>query len=592
MPRRILAGLRRLVPEADAVLLAVSGGSDSVALLRGLVDAGRNDAARDDAGPGDVDRYGAVASERGDDASGSATAGVAAVPRLVVAHLDHGLREGSAADATWVEALCREFGVPFHAEAVRVADVAARRRRNVEEMGRTLRYEFLTRIARQEGCRAVATAHTRDDQAETVMLQLLRGSAHPSGIAPQRSRIVRPLLDLSKADLRHWLDGIGQAWREDPSNRDTSRDRSWIRHQLMPRLEARRPGAASRIARFGQLQRDQAEFLEAEAKRRFGTAPVARAALAAAPVALQREVLVRAIRDAGGEPDRLHVDALVAALAAPGNGRRDLPGGVRVRILQDSVDVIAAAAEVGDDRAVRILEREEELPPGLPAEVLAEGALEERSWRAADVIRLAGGRRKVSDVLAEHGVPREERPSTRVLARGGEVLWIEGLTAAVGIDDASADPDLPFMRRALELADEAADEGELPVGAVVVRDGRIVGEGRNRREGSGDPSAHAEIEAMRRAAEAEGDWRLAGATLYVTLEPCPMCAGAVVASHLQRVVWGAANRREGAFGTVCDVGAAPWKRVPERRGGLLAREARHRLERFFAARRGAASPTG
>lgn len=558
MPRRILAGLRRLAPEADAVLLAVSGGSDSVALLRGLVDARRQGCA---------------------------------VPRLVVAHLDHGLRSESAADAAWVEELCLRLEVPCRRDAVRVAEVAARRRRNVEEVGRTLRYAFLTRMAREEGCDVVATAHTRDDQAETVMLQLLRGSAGTVGIAPRRGRVVRPLLDLSKADLRHWLDATSQGWREDASNRDTSRDRSWIRHQLMPRLEARRPGAASRIARFGHLQRDQAAFLATEARRRFGEGPVARAALAAAPVALQREVLVQRIRSAGGEPDRVHVEALLGALHDRGATRRDLPGGVRVRILPDQLDVLKTRDEVATV-ATGEVRTENELPPGLPAEVLREGPLQLRPWAAGDAIRLAGGRRKVADVLSEQGVPREERAAVRVLAREGEVLWIEGVTVAVGLSEASADPDLPFMRRALELADAAAAEGELPVGAVVVRDGRIVGEGRNRREARSDPSAHAEIEAMRAAAAVEGNWRLAGATLYVTLEPCPMCAGAVLTSHLGRVVWGAANLRDGAFGTISDVGAAPWKRVPQRRGGLLAREARHRLERFFAERRSSADVPG
>lgn len=550
MPRRILAGLRRLAPEARSVLVAVSGGSDSVALLRGLVDA-----TRDGAGP-----------------------------RLVAAHLDHGLRSESAADAAWVLDLCRRLDLPCRYEAVRVGELAARRRRNVEEVGRTVRYEFLTRIAREEACDVVVTAHTRDDQAETVLLQLLRGSASTGGIPPRQGRVLRPLLDLSKGDLRQWLDEVGQEWREDVTNRDTSRDRSWIRHQLMPRLEARRPGAASRIARFGHLQRDQSAFLEHEARRRFGAGPVARAALAAAPVALQRQVLVRLIRDAGGEPDRLHVEALLEALADGGTLRRDLPGNVRVRMLPERVDVIEPVPSDGA-RAAREVRDADDLPRGLPAELLSEGPLWLRAWRAGDRIPLAGGSRKVADVLGEHGVPREERDAVRVLARGAEVVWIEGIAVAAGLDEATADPDLPFMRRALELADAAAEAGEWPVGAVVVRDGRIVGEGCNARESCDDPAAHAEIVAMRDAARREGDWRLEGAVLYVTLEPCPMCAGAVLTTRLERVVWGASNHRDGAFGTVADLGAAPWKRVPTLRGGVLAREARHRLERFVASRR-------
>jgi tRNA(Ile)-lysidine synthase len=547
MHQRVRAALHRLAPEARRVLVAVSGGSDSVALLQALAGDARLE--------------------------------------VVAAHLDHGLRPTSGEDAAWVEATCRDLGVACLREAAPVGEIAARERRNVEEVGRTLRYAFLTRAARERGCDVVATAHTRNDQAETVLLQLLRGSAHPSGIAPRQGRIVRPLLELSKADLRGWLDGLGQTWREDASNRDLARDRAWLRQQVLPRLEARRAGAGARLARFGHLQREQAAFLAEEARRRFGTGPLARGALAAAPVALRREALVQLVRSAGGEADRVHLDALVAALDAGAVTRRDLPGGVRVRLLPDRVDVVPSGPPLPADGEGVAVRRPEELPRGLPAALLERGPWRLRAPRPGDRIRLPGGERKVADVLSDAKVPREQRGELQVLAADGEVVWIEGVAVAAGLDEAAADPDRPWMRRALALADEAAAAGELPVGAVVVRGGTVLGEGRNRREADGDPTAHAELVAMRRAAEADGDWRLAGATLYVTLEPCPMCAGAVLESQLERVVWGAANRRDGAFGSVVDLSAGPWKRLPQRRAGVLAREAAHRLERFFAARR-------
>lgn len=547
MDRRVRDALRELAPEARRVLLAVSGGSDSVALLRALAGA--------------------------------------ETPEVVVAHLDHGLRPESGDDAAWVSETCRTLEVPCVVDSAPVGEIAVRERRNVEEVGRTLRYAFLARVARDRGCDVTATAHTRNDQAETVLLQLLRGSAHPSGIAPRQGRVVRPLLELSKEDLRGWLDGLGQGWREDASNRDLARDRAWMRTQVIPRMEARRPGAQARIARFGHLQREQADFLAAEARRRFGDGPLARGALAGAPVALRREALVRLVRAAGGEADRVHLDALLLALAEGIVTRRDLPGGVRVRLLPDRVDVVPSTPSPSADAEGRPVTRAEALPPGLPASLLDDGPWRLRPPRAGDRIRLSGGRRTVADVLTDAKVPREERAARRVLARDGEVAWIEDLAVAAGLDEAAADPDLPWMRRALALADEAADAGEAPVGAVVVRAGELLGEGRNRRAADRDPVAHAEIVAMRAAAERDGDWRLAGATLYVTLEPCPMCAGAMLESQLGRVVWGAANRRDGAFGSVVDLAAGPWKRVPERRGGLLAREAARRLERFFEGRR-------
>jgi len=553
MEESVRAALRRLAPEARRVLLAVSGGSDSVALLRALSGA-----------PG---------------------------LEVVVAHLDHGLRDDAQQDAAWVQATCARLDVPCVLESAPIGSIASREGRNVEEVGRTVRYAFLARIARQRACDVVATGHTRSDQAESVLLQLLRGAAHPRGIEPRRGRVVRPLLELSKDDLRGWLDGLGQDWREDASNRDTARDRAWIRIQVVPRLERRRPGAVARLARFGHLQREQADLLADEARRRFGDGPLARDALLAAPPALQREALARLIRAAGGEAESLHLDAILAALRGEGATRRDLPGGVRIRVLPDRADVVPSQdGRFGPHRpamAERTIRTPDQLPPGLPASLVDDGPWTLRAPRPGDRIRLPGGRRKVSDVLIDAKVPREDRPAIGVLARGDEVVWIEGTCVAACLDEAAADPDRPWMRRALELADEAAEAGELPVGAVVVREGRIVGEGRNGRESAADPSAHAEIEAMRDAATREGDWRLAGATLYVTLEPCPMCAGAVLQTRLERVVWGAANRRDGAFGSVVDLAAGPWKRVPERRGGVLARDAARRLERFFATRRDA-----
>jgi tRNA(adenine34) deaminase len=106
-----------------------------------------------------------------------------------------------------------------------------------------------------------------------------------------------------------------------------------------------------------------------------------------------------------------------------------------------------------------------------------------------------------------------------------------------------------WMQLAVEQAEEAADDGEVPVGAVVVIDGEIVGRGRNRTEALDDPSAHAEIVALRQAGQATGDWRLEDATLVVTLEPCPMCIGAIIQARVSRLVYGATDPRYGACGS-------------------------------------------
>jgi tRNA(adenine34) deaminase len=145
----------------------------------------------------------------------------------------------------------------------------------------------------------------------------------------------------------------------------------------------------------------------------------------------------------------------------------------------------------------------------------------------------------------------------------------------------------PAMRAALTEAAAAGGTGDVPVGAVVAdATGEIVARGRNRREADGDPTAHAELVAIRSAGQALGNWRLDGLTLVVTLEPCTMCAGAVVAARLGRLVYGATDPRAGAVGSLWDVvrdqRLAP---VPEVIGGVLAGDSLNLLRSFFAERR-------
>ncbi|MDH5222367.1 MAG: tRNA adenosine(34) deaminase TadA [Betaproteobacteria bacterium] len=139
--------------------------------------------------------------------------------------------------------------------------------------------------------------------------------------------------------------------------------------------------------------------------------------------------------------------------------------------------------------------------------------------------------------------------------------------------------DEEFMRRALELA--ARTEHEVPVGALVVLDGRIVGEGWNRPLSTSDPTSHAEIEAIRAAGKATGNYRLPGATLYVTLEPCTMCVGAIFLARIARVVYGAADPKAGA----ADLFLSRHNFHARAQGGVLAEECGALLKKFFAARR-------
>jgi tRNA(adenine34) deaminase len=146
--------------------------------------------------------------------------------------------------------------------------------------------------------------------------------------------------------------------------------------------------------------------------------------------------------------------------------------------------------------------------------------------------------------------------------------------------------DERHMRMALKLADQAAKHGDVPIGAVVTRGEEVLGAAGNEREHRRDPTAHAEVLALRQASERLGGWRLLETTIYVTLEPCPMCAGAITLARVPRLVYGAADPKGGAVGSVIDLFEAPVvNHRPSVESGLLAEESADMLEDFFSSRR-------
>jgi tRNA(Ile)-lysidine synthase len=305
----VAGGAERLGLPSDApIVLAVSGGSDSMALLYGSARLVETDA-------------------RG--------------WRLIVAHLDHALRPESPLDATFVAEAAQALGLPCK---VRRTDVAAQARaegRSLEEAGRAARYRFLEEMAPGHGL--IATAHTADDAAETVLINLLRGSGLSGvrGIPARRGRVVRPLLGERRAALRALLDAGGIAYRDDPSNADPAYLRNRVRGELLPLLEELRPGAVDRIGRFARLAADDDALLDelaaAELARRSGAdgtidwhdPPGA---------ALGRRVLRLAIGEPAPSADRL--EALLDAAAGErggvtielGGGRSASVRGRRIRI--------------------------------------------------------------------------------------------------------------------------------------------------------------------------------------------------------------------------------------------------------------------
>ncbi len=144
-----------------------------------------------------------------------------------------------------------------------------------------------------------------------------------------------------------------------------------------------------------------------------------------------------------------------------------------------------------------------------------------------------------------------------------------------------------FMYKALELAAKAGEKGDVPVGAVIVKDGEIIATGRNRREEESDPTAHAEIEAIKDAAEKLGGWHLDDCELYVTLEPCPMCAGAIINSRIKRVVFGAYEPKSGSCSadSVINLFNLPYNHTPEVYGGICEAECSAVMTEFFKDKR-------
>jgi tRNA(adenine34) deaminase len=143
-----------------------------------------------------------------------------------------------------------------------------------------------------------------------------------------------------------------------------------------------------------------------------------------------------------------------------------------------------------------------------------------------------------------------------------------------------------FMRLALREAERSLEHDDVPIGCVVVHGGEVLAAASNERELRGDPTSHAEVLALREASQALGGWRLSDTVLYVTLEPCAMCAGAIVLARVPRVVWGAPDPKAGAAGSVLDVLAEPrLNHRPETAGGLLAEDSAALLREFFASRR-------
>jgi len=407
---------RGLLSPGQPVLVALSGGPDSTALLVALHALWQRDAV----GP------------------------------VRACHVDHGLRVGSERDAEHCRALCQALGVPFEARRVAV------RAGNRQEQARRARYAALRAAA---GGAAVATGHTQSDQAETVILRLLRGAGARGlgAIPPRRGRgtVVRPLLDVGREEVLGYLRHRRLVWLLDPSNAAGDYLRNRVRREIVPALVALAPAAERVLARAADLLRDDDRALERSARRLVAGGGAERRRLAAAPAAVQRRAVRLLWRAATGSRRGLEaarVEAVLHLLARPGEGRVSLSGGLEARASGDRLEIgppqpaaepLALAVPAPGAfplPAANLCLRFE--APGEEGPFLREGAVSWPLWlrtrRAGDRIRPARGRgsKKLKAWLIDRKVARARRDRLLLLAEaGGRVLWIPELgVVAAGLE--------------------------------------------------------------------------------------------------------------------------------------------------------------
>ena len=425
----------------ESVLIAVSGGADSVALLHTL---------RQLAGPLRL--------------------------RLSVGHVDHGLREGSPADAEFVALLAKAMAVPALVERVVIEPGAS-----LEARAREARYRALRSMAAHVGADRVALGHTADDQAETVLMRMIQG-AGPRGLAgipPVRGRFIRPLIETSREDVEAELIRSGVSWREDPTNGDVRFLRNRLRHEVLPVLAAVNPGIASALTRTARLARAHVDALTAWAGRELdgardvsGDWVLSRRRLRALPADVAAEALRLAAADLGHRaPLRAWAHrGLRRVLLDPSPRRPFQLGAVTVEVSGDRVrlgltsrprlrrrSLVLPGSTPLPEIARAIDARRFVPPPGyaIPREAnctvfdadLLREELVVRARRPGDRLVPFGSTasRRLKTLLIAGGVPRWDRDAVAIVEAGGEILWV------VGVRRAAAAPVSASTRVVLEL---------------------------------------------------------------------------------------------------------------------------------------------
>lgn len=464
MIRKIHAAIRehRLLARDDHALVAVSGGADSVCLLLALHELA----------PG---------------------LGIG----ITVAHLDHRLRGAeSRRDAQFVEELCSGLDVRCLAGASDVRRRARSKGLSLEMAAREARYEFFARCTRRAGANVVATAHTADDQAETVLLKIVRGagaaglSGIPRSTVLSGTRVVRPLLGINRAEVEDFLATRGQRWREDASNADVRFLRNRVRREVLPLLESRlNPSVRRALCRTADVFSEEEPWIDGLAEdllrtcRRPGTPDLEIEPLLGLALGPRRRVIRRWLVSEGVPLQAVGFDAVarVNELAAAGRsgGSVDAGGGWIVKsrygellivpavgraasafratvnvpgetVLLDAGLRIAAAIRAGVDRPRPTRAGALPASASISRDAVRRRRIDVRSWRAGDRIRPMGlaGSKKIQDIFVDGKVPPEQRSRVPLFECGGEIIWLPGYRVARGWE--VTDPTRPALQISVE----------------------------------------------------------------------------------------------------------------------------------------------
>ena len=426
--------LHSMFERGNRIIVAVSGGADSVCLLELLYEM----------------------RERWE-------------LSLYVLHVHHGIRgEEADRDAVFTEELARKYQLPFRLVRVRVPEEADRRGRSEEETGRILRYEALEQYRQEIKADRIAVAHHQDDQAETVLFHLFRGSGPKglSGMPPRRDAVIRPLLFASRSDIQDYLREKGLTWCQDTTNQEMVYSRNRIRHQILALAQEHiNPGAGRHIAQAAEKLAAWRSYIEEQGRQAYnrtvtregGRLFVKADVFAGEDPVLQSEILgavfaelTEGARDIG----QVHYEQVRELLSAPAGRHLELPGGLRVEKQYGRVCFQRKEAAIGEEPVSvvcqipsrHIVERdgvrwqfvlEVKGRDDLPEEILQKDytklfdydmikdSLMIRGPQEQDyfVMDGTGKRKRLNRYYIDRKIPRSERPAQLVVAEGSHVLW-------------------------------------------------------------------------------------------------------------------------------------------------------------------------